>query len=275
MSERVVLTVILVSNQGAIARQFIEKFANLSRGLSLELVVVHDGASEPSQAPSPIISNVIQLCALYGGKIGLLRNIGVEAASGISLYFLDDDCSITTATLERAIHWGRQKSLVRGKINFLGDTLPARTDVALREDRYSADRNVAYAPNLVVNKDKFDSLGRFDERFFFGSDGEFSDRVLACGENVLHDEQMVIDKRCDRRVADLFCKSFRYGIGRYLRYRISYQKGYRIKLIPFPERLQGSWSVKLLAYATLMPRAFGVLVAPFIYSSSDTQNSVK
>ncbi|MFL6846325.1 MAG: glycosyltransferase family 2 protein [Allosphingosinicella sp.] len=154
---------------------------------------------------------VIEKC----GTIGRLRNIGVDAARSDTIYFVDSDCIVDACAIDSVLQLG-DCAVAIGKINFFGKTILSDLDARIRSVRYRSGQ-FAYCPNLVIRRRLFEELGRFDERFRYGSDGEFAYRISISEVKVAYCPSILMLHDCTSPAWDIVRKWAKYGEGRFYR----------------------------------------------------------
>ena len=184
-----------------------------------EVVVVSDGvaANVEEHLSRRYPFSLKRVTADRCGKIGRLRNIGVRESKARTIYFIDSDCTVDAGAIEGAM--GLQDCGVAiGKIEFFGNSTVSRLDADIRSARYR-DGQFAYCPNLVISKRLFEELGGFDERFNYGSDGEFAYRLVSSGIAVSYAPSILVRHDCTAPASEIVSKWAKYGEGRFYRNR--------------------------------------------------------
>jgi hypothetical protein len=187
----------------------------------VQVIAVGDGVSasagehlDGANYPFDLTLRVVDRC----GRIGKLRNIGATMARSNTLYFIDSDCMVGRDVIENILLVsGRDVAI--GKIEFFGRSALSRVDASIRDARYGYNRQVAYCPNLLIKKDLFEYLGKFDERFRYGSDGEFAYRIQQSGTKVYYEPSILVRHDCTAPGCDIIRKWGKYGEGRFYRNR--------------------------------------------------------
>lgn len=244
----------------------IELFDGRNGSGAAELIIVCDARAGGQHGGACGDSERVRLYSSgIRGRIGALRNIGISHARGGTILFLDDDCRLDVRGLLNALNYAGCGKIVRGLIDFSGDGLFAKIDAAMRTARYDRSKNIAYTPNLIVPRGTFDEYGLFDDRFYYGSDGEFSDRILNSGETVSIAEDVRVVHLCRSGFVGLIGKSFRYGVGRYLRRKVARERGYVVPVFPAEPNIGLSLFARLTVAATMVARAAGFATAPILY----------
>ena len=111
------------------------------------------------------------------------RNAGVRAAHGQVIVFTDAGCQPEAGWLEQLISpLGEGENIASGIAFGMSDAGPY--ELAVR--RASTDRylNECATINLAFKREAFDAVGGFDEAFAYGSDVDFSWRLVAAGYRI-------------------------------------------------------------------------------------------
>jgi GT2 family glycosyltransferase len=153
-----------------------------------ELIIVDDGSSTPLSAEMIAKSSVIptQLIRTSGVGAGAARNVGVQAATGNWLWFVDSDCYL----LPDALHNFQQASdgaiAYAGGVNAAGNSLLASyydTHQILVPFGLANDGTVRHVvtANALVWREAFAIVGGFDACFYMSA-GEDVDLGLRLGQ---------------------------------------------------------------------------------------------
>ena len=111
------------------------------------------------------------------------RNAGVRAAHGETIVFTDAGCQPEAGWLEQLISpLGEGENVAAGIALGTSDSGPY--ELAVRRAR--TDRYLTECPtiNLAFRREAFDAVGGFDETFAYGSDVDFSWRLIAAGYRI-------------------------------------------------------------------------------------------
>lgn len=193
-------------NPSQLARQ-LKNLGDLPRDVRdhIHLIVVDDGSPGVSAAEvaTPYLDSAAGLASLQLFRIEVdvrwnwlaARNIGVHHAPTEWVLLTDIDLELPEVTARRII----EKKLSPENV--------------YRFSRLTAPDMTPYKPHpnsWLMTKKRFDQIGGYDERFsgFYGTDGEFRDRVRAnCREIIILDEPLIRVPR--ELVAD--ASTTRYG----------------------------------------------------------------
>jgi GT2 family glycosyltransferase len=111
------------------------------------------------------------------------RNAGVRAAHGETIVFTDAGCQPEAGWLEQLISpLGEGENVAAGIA--LGTSDAGPYELAVR--RAHTDQYLTECPtiNLAFRREAFDAVGGFDETFAYGSDVDFSWRLIAAGYRI-------------------------------------------------------------------------------------------
>lgn len=191
-----------------------------------EIILVNDGLNEEDlgflEAHQRNL-NIKVITTDKCGKIGYLRNLGIEQAVSRYLFFVDSDCWVANDVIRRIIAH-QNITVLKGRVAFLGRSWISRLDAQLRDERYRSNPTYAYCPNLIISAEVFEQIGYFDSKFHYGSDGEFAKRIYESSMQVRYDDEIVIQHDCTDSFFGIFKKWMNYGEGRYLRLKNSKHK---------------------------------------------------
>ena len=145
---------------------------------SLEVIVVDDCSSQPINLPEDPRLRIIRLEQNKGGAAA--RNIGVEAARGKWITFLDDDdlllpnmAEISLATLQQETELPKPIGVISGieVIDEDGRSLQTRLPPTLPKGSHYGLEKIAPSQSfytkqtLIIEKEVYQSIGGFDESF--------------------------------------------------------------------------------------------------------------
>ncbi len=159
----------------------------------LEVLVIDDGSTDESGDVARSFGDPVRCLRQSHGGASKARNLGIAAARGDLLAFLDADDLIVPAKLERQL--ARFAADPRLQFcdaytqNFWSPEIPVEARVA--DPRESFTHGDAPKPGLIITwlcrRGLFDRLGPFDPSLALGEDAEWRDRVEAAdvpGETV-------------------------------------------------------------------------------------------
>lgn len=165
---------------------------NLRDRWDYEIILV-DNASSDNTAELAAANGVQVLSIPNKSTPSAVRNLGVRAAAGDVLLFIDGDVYLADDWHARAqllVPKVLEQDLITGSTY---DVDPEASWVAKdwfgplfeRQDRF------VNAGHMLLSRDLFDRLGGFDEGLETGEDTEFCERALARGAAVVCDKQLV------------------------------------------------------------------------------------
>ena len=207
---------------------------------SFEVIVLPDGTDGGSGAPAPMPEDV-SVSFLPTGKVrpAEKRNIGIKAAKGEIVAFIDDDAYPDAHWIEYAVRYFGDETV--GAVGGPGVTPPndpflARIGGRVYDNwlvsgnyryRYKAGgvrRDVDDYPscNLFVRKALLDSFGGYRTDFWPGEDTLLCKDIVDSGKRIVYDPWVVV---CHHRRA-LFGPHLRQ-LGRY-----AFHRGYFVKRFP-------------------------------------------
>jgi GT2 family glycosyltransferase len=119
------------------------------------------------------------------------RNVGVRSALGEIVVFTDACCVPQAGWLARLIAPLHEEENVTAGLIFGASEYQSLYDPPqqLRESRYL---DLAGTGNLAFRRAAFDAIGGFDERFEYGSDTDFTWRLVDAGYRIRHVPDAVI-----------------------------------------------------------------------------------
>ena len=152
-------------------------------------------------------------------------NGAAGVASATRILILDSDCEPCDGYLKSILDATSAHKVMRGKITYTGTNAFSRTTAGWRQCFYDrvAEEGRLYAPNLVIDRDLFLSLGGFVESLRHAYDSEFSDRAMRAGNAAFFLPSAVVIHECHASVRTEMKIWFAYGCGR--RYRMNGTRG--------------------------------------------------
>ncbi|MBR5548270.1 MAG: glycosyltransferase, partial [Kiritimatiellae bacterium] len=233
---------------------------------NFEVIVLPDGMDGSSGAPAPMPKDV-KLSVVPTGKVrpAEKRNLGIKAAKGEIIAFIDDDAYPDAHWLEYAVRYFGDETIgaVGGPgVTPPGDSFLARMGGRVYDNllvsgnyryRYKAGgvrRDVDDYPscNLFVRKSLLDSFGGYRTDFWPGEDTLLCKDIVDAGKRIVYDPWVVV---CHHR-RPLFGAHLRQ-LGRY-----AFHRGYFCKRYP-SNSLRLSYFIPTLFVAYLF--IWAILVA--------------
>jgi GT2 family glycosyltransferase len=147
------------------------------------------------------------------------RNAGVRAARGETIVFTDAGCRPEPDWLTRLVHPLRHDEQVTAGLALTAcgeDGLYGRAAELARASRYLAECPTI---NLAFRREAFDAVGGFDERFAYGSDVDFSWRLVDAGYRIRSVPEAVVRRSDWGTWRRQLRRSFAYGRARARLYR--------------------------------------------------------
>ena len=165
----------------------------------LEIIVVDDGSVDGSADIAKSFPEIRYIHQFNQG-VAVARNIGLDAARGQFIAFLDQDDLWMPNKLNRQIDYLLKYPqidcvLTKGRL-FLEPGIDAPS--WLKKDLLLED-HAAYVPSaLVVRKTAFEKVGRFDPAYSMGSDSDWFFRAKNCGISVVVLPETLVHQRIHR-----------------------------------------------------------------------------
>lgn len=161
------------------------------------------------------------------------RNLAAREAQGDLLYFLDDDSRPVPDALQRCAAAFRDSgvAVVGGpSLTPAGDTrlqrlfgaaLSSLFGAGAMRNRYRATGSLRRTTekelilcNLAFRRDLFLDADGFDERLYPNEENELLDRIAACGQMLLHEPAMAVERSQRPTLTAFMRQMFGYGRGR-------------------------------------------------------------
>lgn len=195
------------------------------------------------------------------GRIGLLRNLGIQKANSNCFYFVDSDCWLEKDAVAMVIAAQKKSRVLKGSNVFIGRNWISRLDAQLRDERYESNPKFAYCPNLMVNANVFDQIGLFNSQRTYGSDGEFAKCISESNIEVKYDSKIILYHDCTDSIVGVFRKWMKMGEGRYYRYQNEYVENNLSTYFPYLFNIKRGLPYNLTAFMCDIGRALGMLRA--------------
>ncbi len=222
-----------------------------------EVIVVDDGGKTSLENVVSPYREELDLTLITQANAGpaAARNAGAVKAKGEYLAFTDDDCKPEPAWLEAlSLRFSSTPDVaVGGRIlNTLPENIySTATDLLIKYlyENLNHDPNQAQfftSNNLVLPRDKFMKMGRFDTTFprAAGEDRELCDRWLYHGYTLTYVPEAVIHHSHNMTFSSFWKQHFNYGCGSYHFHRLREKRNqeparieaprYYLNLVRFP-----------------------------------------
>jgi GT2 family glycosyltransferase len=198
--------------------------------LPSELIVVDQSDDRHPELARGLSGSAVDVRYLWAPDRGLSRgrNVGVDAARGDVVAFLDDDMLVDAGwlagLLDRLAEKG-DRCVVSGRVTPGEPEVPgawAPSTIVDEEARSYAgrlDADVLFAGNMALYRSAFDEVGRFDERLGAGTtlpsaeDNDFCYRLLRQGFVIEYRPEMLAVHRAWRRENAQVVLKHDYGRG--------------------------------------------------------------
>ena len=198
--------------------------------LPRELIVVDQSDEPQPQLAAGVSDTPVEVRYLWAPDRGLsrARNVGVDAARGDVIAFLDDDMLVDPHWLERLVDRlaaQGERCVLSGKVTPGQPEVPGAWAPSTIVDEHARtyagrmDADVLYAGNMALYRSVFDEIGRFDERLGAGTtlpsaeDNDFCYRLLRSGFVIEYRPDMEAVHRAWRRENALVTLKHDYGRG--------------------------------------------------------------
>lgn len=208
--------------------------------------------------------NLIIINSKKLGKIGKLRNLGIKKSITNFCFFIDSDCLLEKSSIKKILDLIKSNDIIKGKNIFIGLNKISKIDAKLRTERYDSNPNFAYCPNLIISKKTFKEIGLFNEKYFYGGDGEFAKRIEDNKLKVIYCKDIISYHDCTDSFSGIYNKWVNYGIGRYLRYKNdSIKKRIKSLFLPNIFKLKNGFNYNLFVFLCLTGRWVGMIIGFF------------
>lgn len=163
------------------------------------------------------------------------RNVGVQAAAGDVIVFIDAGCTPRSGWLAELL-----KLIQRGEEDVVAGSVVSRAARPALYDSLEERRTLRYLPetgsgNLAFRKSAFERVGAFDETFEYGSDVDFSWRLVQAGLRIRSAPDAIIEHGWGTRQRRLR-RSYLYGRARahlYFKHRARVRSAWRTDPVVF------------------------------------------
>jgi cellulose synthase/poly-beta-1,6-N-acetylglucosamine synthase-like glycosyltransferase len=193
----------------------------------------------------------LEIIVARGRQPSAQRNVGLKAARGELIYFLDDDSVPVRENLRTAVHhFARPEVQMAGGPNICPDDAPnlekifalvlaSRLAFGPSRARYSQVGEVRATSekelilcNLVARRDALLGLGGFNEALYPNEENALMDELQKRGGKLIYDPELVVTRR-PRATLRSFAKMLRtYGRGRAEQFRLHPTFGSALNFVP-------------------------------------------
>lgn len=241
-------------------KKIISNLNNISNN-NLEFIIVIDSHSIHIDELKETYKNITGLKFIAvgaHGHIGHLRNYGVIQSQAPYIYFIDADCELPISSLHYLANKISFYDITIGDTEFRGVNLISKYEARLRQFRYTSKQH-AYCPNLLISRKLFNLIGGFNNNFRYGSDGDFSDRLINSGYKIYIDNTIKIVHYCDSSIHQTIRRWILYGYGRHMRYEINKIPWHDRNYFPESPSLIQSIDLKIFTLIHNIARCAGVI----------------
>jgi cellulose synthase/poly-beta-1,6-N-acetylglucosamine synthase-like glycosyltransferase len=193
----------------------------------------------------------LEIIVARGRQPSTQRNVGLKAARGDLIYFLDDDSVPVPENLRTAVrHFVRQEVQMAGGPNVCPDDAPELEKIfalvlaskvafgpsrarysQVGEVRATSEKELILC-NLVARRDALLGLGGFNEALYPNEENALMDELQKRGGELIYDPELVVRRR-PRATLRSFAKMLRtYGRGRAEQFRLHPTSGSALNFVP-------------------------------------------
>lgn len=190
-----------------------------------------DFISRVEHAVAPLPHSQVLFSEIPGPSRAL--NFASTKISTEKFLILDSDCILEKNFIANIICGIENHKIVRGHIVYRGSNWFSRLTSDWRQsvNRLIEKEGRIYTPNLMIDKELFDRLGKFSEAMRFSYDSNFSDNAMNQGYSAHIVSDAIIYHDCHERIKTEIKIWKSYGRGRYNR-MITHWHG-----LPLPQRI--------------------------------------
>jgi glycosyltransferase involved in cell wall biosynthesis len=146
------------------------------------------------------------------GKRGAGRNFGAKLAKGTYLVFTDGDCVVDSGWLASMRAGLKRSSVVAGKTITIGNPAYANLE---RVELYVGGMDLTHPScNLAYERQLFERLGGFDDRFVTAEDIDLNLRAVRAGASIQYCPEAVVYHNTRMNLTRFLIQAFWNGYGR-------------------------------------------------------------
>lgn len=160
----------------------------------IQVILVDNGSSDKSVEIANKYTKEILIKA--NCTVGALRNYGANIATGDIIAFLDADCEVDSNWIKSFLPYfnGRgEKVGVVGSVPLVPQTgnLIQKAWFSQRETGLNMNATYIGSANMIILRNLFESIGRFDDKLTSGEDFELCRRIINSGYHVIIDPRII------------------------------------------------------------------------------------
>jgi glycosyltransferase involved in cell wall biosynthesis len=232
MSEKLLSIIVPVKNDTRIFN-LVAQIARQENNY-VETIIVANGADDEFEERLQIKLKSLRFKILLTSSqadIANSRNIGINAAQGKYLLFIDSDCSLTSNYLKNITQYLsslKREIIGRGVIKFIPkNTLFSKLNSEVRDRKYARLKQICFAPNLVISSSIMKKVCNFHSGIGYGVDTEWGRRAELAGYKITQMPDNIKINHSDDVGASKTLKTwFFYGVGESYREKKHYLAGH-------------------------------------------------
>ncbi len=185
----------------------------------------------------------------HSGSRGIGRNVGVRAARGASVAFIDGDCFADSNWLRRVRAGLAAAPVVAGRTVTVGKPRYGQLE---RVELFQSGYDVTYpTANLAYHRALFEQLGGFDPRFITAEDIDLNLRAVRAGASVQYLPDAIVYHHMRTTFVRFLYQAFWNGYGRK---QLTEKHGslwgrYRVRRLISTQRSAIAWARMTAAFA--------------------------
>jgi len=178
--------------------------------MKCEVIVVLNGSYDKS-IERRLNERDIKILKMRKFSFSKFYNLIIKKSKFDKIFFMDSDCIFVKGALSKLNKKMKNFLIIKGKINFLYNSLQTYITAKAREFTTSDPPNL-YIPGLIFNKKLFHKIGFFNENINYCADAEMAKRIFKSGIKWKNEHISLINHDPVLFKEDLR-SAFRYGIG--------------------------------------------------------------